>query len=376
MERFDAIVLGIGGMGSAALYQLARRNQAVLGLEQFNIPHDLGSSHGVTRIIRLAYYEHPSYVPLLRRSFELWRDLENISHERLLTVTGSIDAAPKGHPVFEGSRESCLLHHLPHEVLTSKQLHQRYPGYELPTDSLAVYQPDGGFLAPENCIVAYVQAALDLGAAVHGQEHVQSWNSRDDGIEVHTDRGSYQANKLVITAGAWAGKVLPKLARLARPERQVLGWFQPHQPALFEPAVFPVFNMVVEEGRYYGFPVHGIPGFKIGRYHHLDEQVDPDNMDRTPNRQDEQCLRICVERHFPKAAGPILSMKACLFTNSPDEHFIIDHLPEDRRVLIAAGFSGHGFKFCSVIGEILADLALHGSTRHDLNLFKVGRFAH
>ena len=199
------------------LYQLARRGQKVLGLERYNIPHDMGSSHGITRIIRLAYYEHPSYVPLLRRSFELWRELENMSHQRLLVVTGSIDAAPKGHPVFEGSRQSCILHHLPHEVLDSSALHRRYPGYELPSESLAIYQPDGGFLLPEQCIVGYVRAALDRGAVVHGQEQVQSWASRDDGVEVHTDRGSYRAAKLVITAGAWSGKLLPMIAELAKP---------------------------------------------------------------------------------------------------------------------------------------------------------------
>jgi sarcosine oxidase len=375
MRPYDAIVLGVGGMGSAALYHLARRGLRVLGIERFNIPHDMGSSHGLTRIIRLAYYEHPSYVPLLKRSFELWRELERAAREQLLIVTGSVDAAPEGHAVFEGSRSSCVLHDLPHDVIDSQELTRRYPGYRLPPSAKAVFQPDGGFLLPERCIVAHVMGALEAGAVVHGQEQVLAWSPAGSGIELRTDRGAYRAAKLVVAAGAWSGKLFPDLAPLAVPERQVLGWFQPLRSERFQPATFPVFNLAVDEGRFYGFPVYGIPGFKIGRYHHLDEIVDPDRMDRMPNRDDERVLRECTERYFPDAAGPVVSMKACLFTNSPDEHFIIDRLRDGSNVVVAAGFSGHGFKFCSVVGEILADLAVDGRTRHDIDLFRLARFA-
>jgi len=346
----------------------------VLGLERFDIPHDLGSSHGITRIIRLAYYEDPSYVPLLRRAYELWRDLERTAGERLLHPTGSIDAGPPGSAVFEGSLRSCLEHGLPHEVLTSSELQRRFPGYRLPAETLAVLQPEGGFLLPERCIVAHVLAAQALGAEVHGREQVLEWEPRGDGVRVRTDRGSYEAGRLVLTAGPWAATLLPRLAGLAVPERQVLAWFQPRRPDLFLPERFPVFNLLVEEGRFYGFPIFAVPGFKIGRYHHLGEQVDPDQVDRTCHRRDEEPLRACTERYFPDACGPTMGLKVCLFTNSPDEHFIIDLHPEYPQVALAAGFSGHGFKFCSVVGEILADLSDQQATRHDIRLFRLARF--
>jgi sarcosine oxidase len=374
MESFDVIVIGVGGMGSATLFDLARRGLKVLGIERYGIPHNMGSSHGITRIIRLAYYEHPSYVPLLRRSFELWRELELIADERLLVITGSIDVAPVGDRVFEGSRESCELHHLPHEVLDSTELHRRFPGYQFPVGMKAVYQSDGGYLLPERCIVSFVNAALALGAVVHGQEQVISWSVAGDGVEVVTDRDHYRAGKLVITAGPWSSQLVPSLLQYAVPERQVLAWFQPLDPGLFTPAKFPVFNMAAEEGRFYGFPVHEVPGFKIGRWHHLEQVVDPDQIDRQTHPEDELVLRTCTQRYFPQAAGPVLSMKTCMFTNSPDENFIIDVLSETPRVVVAAGFSGHGFKFCSVVGEILGDLATRGITRHDLSLFRLNRF--
>ena len=374
MTHYDAIVLGVGGMGSAALYHLARRRLRVLGIERYNIPHEMGSSHGLTRIIRLAYYEHPSYVPLLRRAYELWRQLENRVQERLLIVTGSVDASPADGEVFCRSKASCDIHHLPYEILDHHDLNARVPGYRLPAGMMALYQPDGGFLLAERCIVAHVIAAQECGAEVHGQERVLEWEAKGRGVEVHTDRGRYSADKLVICAGAWGSKLVPELAHLAVPERQVLGWFQPTRPALFRPHAFPVFNMAVEEGRYYGFPIYGIPGVKVGRYHHREERVDPDQMDREPHREDEEVLRRFTARYFPEAAGPTMSLKTCLFTNTPDGHFVLDLHPTLPQVCIAAGFSGHGFKFCSIVGEIMADLAQTGRSRHDLELFRLRRF--
>jgi sarcosine oxidase len=372
--HYDAIVLGVGGMGSAALYHLAHRRLRVLGIERYNIPHEMGSSHGLTRIIRLAYYEHPSYVPLLRRAYELWRQLENTVQERLLIITGSIDASAEDGEVFKGSKASCDIHHLPHEVLDSRDLHRRFPGYQLPQDIAAVYQSDGGFLLSERCIVAHVMAAQELGAEVHGQEQVLGWEPKDDGVALRTDRDHYSADKLVICAGAWGAKLVPELTALAVPERQVLAWFQPRRPALFRVQTFPVFNIAVEEGHYYGFPLYGIPGFKVGRYHHLEQRVDPDHMDRQANRDDEEVLRRFTARYFPDAEGPTMSLKTCLFTNTPDEHFILDLHPQWPQVCMAAGFSGHGFKFCSVVGEIMADLAQSGCSPHNLDLFRLQRF--
>ncbi len=372
--RFDAIVVGVGGMGSATLWQLARRGQKALGLEQFDIPHSSGSSHGINRIIRLAYYEDPSYVPLLKRAYELWRELEAACGERILHITGSIDASEPEGIVFSGALESCKLHDLPHEILTSAELSKRFPGYQLPDDYLALYQKDGGFLLSERAIVQHTEEAMKLGAEIHGREEVLDWTSSSNGLSVRTTRGVYQTEKLIFTAGAWMGRLVDELASLLRPERQVLAWLQPLEPAKFTPETFPVFNLTVPEGRYYGFPIYGNPGFKIGRYHHRDQTIDPAEPLRAPDAVDEEILRAFTRRYTPAADGPALALRTCIFTNAPDEHFIIDTLPGDDRVVIASPCSGHGYKFCSVVGEILTDLAIDGSTRHDISLFRLDRF--
>lgn len=372
--RYDVIVLGVGGMGSAAIYHAARRGKKVLGLERFNIPHEQGSSHGITRIIRLAYYEHPSYVPLLRRAYELWRELEKNFGSRLLNITGSIDAGPAESLVFEGSRRSCELYDLPHQVLTSKELTSRFPGYHLPPATFAVFQPEGGFVLPEACISAHVILAQYCGAEVHGRERVLGWEPLSDGVIVTTERNRYEADRLIIAAGSWISQFVPHLKGKVVPERQALAWLQPRKPDWFRPESFPVFNVAVEEGRYYGFPVFGVPGFKFGRYHHRSERSNPDNVDRECNAFDEAVLREFGERYFPDGCGPTLSMHVCLFTNTPDEHFVVDVVPDLPQVVFASPCSGHGFKFASVIGEILADLAAVGMTPHDISMFRLDRF--
>ncbi|PLS81695.1 MAG: N-methyl-L-tryptophan oxidase [Actinobacteria bacterium] len=360
-------------MGSATAYYLARRGKRVLGLERFGIPHAMGSSHGHTRIIRLAYYEHPSYVLLLKRAYELWREIQREAGEKLLYTTGSIDAGPEDSWVFKGSWESCRMHDLPHEVLTGAELHRRYPGYHLPADHLALVQPEGGFLTPERCIVSYVEAAQARGAEIHARERVLGWEPLEGGVRVRTDRGLYEADRLVVTAGAWDGELLDVLDGLAIPERQVLAWLQPTRPERFRPSNFPVFNLLVDEGRFYGFPVFGVPGFKFGKYHHLEEVVDPETVDREPHDYDEQLLRDFAERYFPDGSGPTMDLQTCMFTNTPDNHFVIDVHPDYEQVSFASPCSGHGYKFASVIGEIMADLAETGITRHDINLFRLDR---
>jgi sarcosine oxidase len=375
-ERFGAIVIGLGGMGSAAAFHLARRGARVLGLEQFELLHERGSSHGLTRIIRLAYHEHPSYVPLLRRAYELWHELEDVAGEQLLITTGSVEGGPEDGPMFRGSLEAAQLHDLPHEVLDVAELQRRYPAYGAfdPTTRV-VLQPDGGFLLAERTMLAHANQALARGAELHYHEPIRGWEPLSDGVRVSTDRGTYEADRLVICAGAWAGQLVPSLRQLAVPERQVLAWLQPTAPELFAPERFPVFVLDVDDGSYYGFPVHDVPGFKIGRYHHLREPMDPDDPDRAARPEDEAILRAFAVRYFPEGAGPTVMLKTCMFTNSPDEHFLIDVLPDAPQVVVAAGFSGHGYKFCSLVGEVLADLALDGSTGHDIGLFSLGRFA-
>jgi sarcosine oxidase len=373
-KRYNAIVIGVGGIGSSTVYALARRGKRVLGLERFDVPHEMGSSHGYTRIIRLPYYEHPSYVMLLRRSYELWREIQQHVGEQLLHITGSIDAGPADSWVFKGSMQSALEYDLPHEVLTGRQINERFPGYRLPPETMGILQPEGGFLVPERCIVSYVEAAMALGAEVHGREAVIDWEPYGEGVRVTTERDVYEADRLVITAGAWNHSLLKMLKGLLTPERQVLAWLQPSKPELFKTSRFPVFNLMVDEGRYYGFPVFGIPGFKFGRYHHLEEAIDPDAIRREPTAQDEQILRDFAERYFPDGAGATMSLKTCMFTNTPDGHFVIDTHPNYPQVSFTSPCSGHGFKFASVLGEIMADLAERGDTRHNIDLFRLARF--
>ena len=375
MEAYDVIVVGVGGMGSATVSHLARRGARVLGLEQYDIPHDRGSSHGLSRIIRLAYFEHPAYVPLLHRAYELWWALERDVQERLLIITGSLDIGTADSSVFSGALKAAQSHHLVHEVLEPEALRRRFPGYGLQAPLLGLYQPQGGLLAAERCIVAHVTTALRYGAHIHGREALQGWESQGDGIVVRTSRGTYRAQRLVLTAGAWTHRLVAQYTGTLQPERQVMIWMQPRVPAHFQVGAFPVFNMAVEEGTFYGLPIYSIPGFKCARWHHLEQAVDdPARMDRDCHPADEAILRAFVRRYFPDGDGPTLSMHTCLFTNTPDTHFVIDAHPDYPNVFIAGGFSGHGFKFCSVVGEILADLAQDGSTRHDISLFRAARF--
>ncbi|HEX3235823.1 MAG TPA: N-methyl-L-tryptophan oxidase [Gemmatimonadales bacterium] len=375
MATYDVIVLGLGGMGSATLFHLARRGLRVLGLERFDLVHEYGSSHGLTRIIRLAYWEHPTYVTLLRRAYELWRELERVAGEQLLHITGSIDAGPEGGDIFSGALRSSELHGLAHEVMDGAELRRRFPGYRLPERFRCLYQPEGGFLLPERCDIAHVEQAMAHGAEVRCREAVLEWRADGGRVWVRTAQGRYEAGRLVICAGPWASKLVPELSGLAMPERQVLAWLQPARPEYFRLGAFPVFNLEVEEGRYYGFPSFLIPGFKFGKYHHRGEQVDADAVNREPQPEDEELLRDFARRYFPEGAGSTIMLKACLFTNSPDRHFILDHHPAHPEVVIAAGFSGHGYKFCSVIGEVLADLTQGGQARHDTEFFRLKRFA-
>jgi len=346
----------------------------VLGLERFDVLHPFGSSHGLTRIIRLAYSEDPSYVPLLRRAYELWHELEELDGRTLLYTTGNLEGGLPDGPVFRGAVHAAELHGLPHEVLTGAEVGKRWPAYHLPDDHRVIHQPDGGFLASEECILAHVRQALAHGAELHWREPVTGWEPLEDGVRVRTARAEYEAGRLVVSAGSWASELVPELAGLTVPERQVLAWLQVSRPELFTPEAFPVFYLELEEGKYYGFPEWGIPGFKFGKYHHLEERIDPDGSREEPNSRDEEVLRSFARRYFPDGEGPTVALKTCLFTNTPDEHFILDLHPGHPQVAIASACSGHGYKFCSVVGEIMADLAQKGESPLDLSLFRLDRF--
>jgi sarcosine oxidase len=371
MERYDVVVVGVGGMGSAALYHLARRGKRVLGLERFDLLHERGSSHGLTRIIRLAYFEHPDYVPLLRRAYELWHELEDDAGERLLVTTGIVEGGPE---ILEGVLRSCEAHDIEHEVLNGTEVARRFPAFDLPAEIEVVHQADGGFVVPERCIVAHVEGALARGATLRARERVLEWSEGENGVRVRTDRGTVEAERIVFTAGAWSDDVARLPAGSVRAVRQVLAWFQPSRPEIFAPERMPVFNLILDGDHFYGFPAHGIPGVKLGRYERQGESGDPDDISREPTIEDEARLRELAERYLPEGAGPTVALKTCLFELSPDEHFLIDRHPDSDAAVVAAGFSGHGYKFCSVVGELLADLAIDGTTDNDIGLFRLDRF--
>jgi sarcosine oxidase len=373
--HYDAIVIGCGGMGSAALRALALKGKRVLGIEQFEPGHDRGSSHGHSRIIRLAYNEHPDYVPLLRRAFELWSDIEVETGQRLFVKTGGLDIGPMDGRVVSGALAACRTHNLAHEWMTGPEIHRRFPGVEVPEHYAAVFHEEAGYLNPEACIDAMVASAVCHGAALKVGETLQNLVPHRDGWNLHTDRGHYTADQVIVTAGAWSQFVLPDLERLAIPERQVVGWFDSLDPKRFSAEQFPVFILDSPYGEYYGFPIdESGRGFKIGRFHHLKEEVDPRKSLATPDETDEAILRQAIEEFFPLAGGELQWMQTCMFTNSPDGHFIIDRHPDSSNLIVAAGFSGHGFKFACVVGELLAALACDPDAS-PVPLFAWDRFA-
>jgi sarcosine oxidase len=373
-DRYDAIVIGVGGVGSAATYHLADRGLEVLGIERFDIPHTRGSSHGSTRIIRRVQHEDrgSAYVPLVERAYDLWRDLEDRTGRDLLHVTGSVHTGPPETEVVDAAREVCDAHDIPYEELSAAAVNDRFPGYDLPERFDAVHQPDGGFLACEQCTVAHVEAAHDAGATVRGRERVLDWSETTDGVRVRTDKGRYAADELVVTAGPWTREMLPGLAAETVPVRAVMAWLQPKRPERFTPDRFPVFVLRDEDDGGYGFPRHDVPGFKFG-VSDPTPVVDPDAMDREPTRAEEELHRRFAERYFPSGAGPTVGLTTCIWSMSGDEHFLLGRPDGYDAVTVGAGFSGHGFKFASATGELLAEFAAEGGTERDVGAFDVNR---
>lgn len=370
---YDVIIVGLGAMGSAAAYHLARRGQRVLGLDRFSPPHTLGSSHGQTRIIREAYFEHPSYVPIVQRAYQLWDDLVLLSQAPLFQQTGGLMIGAPDSIVFTGAKHSAETHQLTHEILTARDVRHRFPALQPTDDMLAVLEPRAGILFPERCIAAHLSLATRLGAQLQTEEPVLRWSASQDGVEVVTPKGTYRAAKMILSAGSWARELLADLSPPLTIERQTLFWFEPKSsPKHFYPERLPVHLWQIgrEEGRrfFYGFPDLG-EGVKIA-WHHDGSNVSPDFVSRDVTPAEIETMRGLLRRHLPEADGPFRSATVCLYTNTPDEHFWIDHHPAHPHVIIASPCSGHGFKFASAVGEILSHLAIDGKTHFDVSLFR------
>ena len=382
-DKFDIIVIGVGSMGSSACYHLSKRGYKVLGLEQFCITHENGSHTGQSRIIRKAYFEHPDYVPLLSRAYKGWKELEEETGEQIYFKTGLLYSGRANDEIIKGVKLAASLYNIPLENLDKYLLEKKFSPFKIPENFDIVLEPDAGFVTPEKAIRLYAELAKKNGAIIHTNEKLIEWKKESDDMLVKTNKGSYYCNKLIITAGAWAGKLIPGLGNKIKVTRQFLAWIKPKHPEKFSLDNFPCWLIDDENipGCYYGFPIlsterFGPPeGLKLA-HHHPATITDPDNVNRTITNDDIENLKDAMDKYFPGEFDSILSGKICLYANSPDENFIIDKLPGyEENACIACGFSGHGFKFVPVIGEILSDLAINGKTNLPIEFLNANRFS-
>jgi sarcosine oxidase len=371
-QKFDAIVVGLGAMGSAALYHLASRGVKVLGIDRFAPPHIHGSTHGRTRIIREAYYEHPCYVPIVQRAYELWAALEREAGEQLLVQTGGVMIGPPDGLLFGGALRSAKEHGLAHTILDPAALHARYPGFQVPSGSLALLEPRAGLLFPEKCVEAHLALALRAGATVRTGVTVTGWDA-DEGVHVSTDAGDFRANTLILAAGPWLPALIPDLELPLEVERQLFHWFEPSShPEWYDAAHSPISLIEYADDRYFAtFPNVG-HGVKAG-IHHEGAVIDIDAARQPATTAEGAEMLALLARYLPQAAGKILDRATCVYTNTPDHDFLLDAHPAHANVIIASPCSGHGFKFSSAIGEILADLVTTGETSFDLAPFALSR---
>jgi sarcosine oxidase len=370
MTRADVLVLGLGGMGTAAAWRLAQRGVSVVGLEQFSLGHDRGSSHGHTRIIRQAYYEHPAYVPLVRRAYEGWYDLEQARGEHLLTACPCLTLGPPSSELVQGVLRSAEEHRLPIEELSREEVVRRYAAFTPAADAVGVIEHTAGFLRVERCVLAMAAEVRRLGADLRDNEPATGWRREGDSVVVTTARGEYRAPRLVITAGPWAGRLLGECGSRLRVMRQVALWHGSSRPDLFRRDRFPIFIAETGAGYFYGIPAIDPRGVKVARHYGAPELPSVDGIDRAVADDDRAAVRGFLDAYLPAADGPCADGSVCIYTLTPDRHFLIDRHPEADGVVFAAGFSGHGFKFAPVVGEILADLALDGATRWPIDLFR------
>ncbi|SDI60583.1 N-methyl-L-tryptophan oxidase [Natribacillus halophilus] len=372
---YDVVVVGAGSMGMAAGYYLSRQGAKTLLIDAFDPPHSQGSHHGETRIIRHAYGEGREYVPLAIRAQTLWNDLQEEADETIFEKTGVLGFGPEGSAFIDEAIASSREYSLSLDLLDADEINKRWPGIQLPKGYKGCFEPDSGVLYSENCIRAYRQLAEKHNATLLTNTPVLNIETYDNGVSVQTDHETFTAKKIVISAGPWSGKVLANLGLdiPLQPTRQTVTWFD-SDPSLYESDAFPAFFVDVPSGVYYGFPSFDGCGVKLGRFD-TGQKTEPAYVNREYGifPEDEGDVREFLETYMPEAAGKSNRGRACIFTRTPDEHFVVDLHPQHSHIVIAAGFSGHGFKFASVIGEVLSQLALDGHTEHDISKFSITR---
>ncbi|MEK7402090.1 MAG: N-methyl-L-tryptophan oxidase [Gemmatimonadota bacterium] len=372
--KYDVAIVGLGAMGSAAAYSLAKRGAKVIAFDRLAPPHHMGSTHGHTRIIREAYYEHPLYVPLVRRSYELWAELERECGEKLFMQTGGLWVGPEQGELLKGAVESVRTHNIAHDLLSAAQITERFPAYRARPEWVGLLEHRAGMLAPEKCVHAFHVGAIQLGAQLKLGSEVVSWSVGSRGVSVSTHAGTYDAERLIVAAGAWLPGLAKKMS-LKIPleiERQMSHWFQPDVAGeKYRATITPValFEMPGDMFLTMGDEGHGV---KCGK-HHSGLPTSPETVNRVVSDAENAAARSILDEVMPGAAGKLLDARVCLYTNTPDRHFIIDWI-EHGRALLLSPCSGHGFKFATGIGEIAAQMTMEGKTAMDISPFSLSRF--
>jgi monomeric sarcosine oxidase len=373
MCSYDVIVLGAGGIGSCTLWQLAKRGLSVLGIDRYEPPHEMGSSHGQTRIIRQAYFEHPDYVPLVQHATQGWRELERETAGQLLFPIGLVEVGPADGVLVPGILRAAHQHALEVEPLTPRQVERRWPQLRVPQELRAVYEPAAGYLRVEQCVAAALQEARRQGAELRTMTEATGWHSRGNRIVVETTSGEFTCQRLVVTAGPWAAALLGELNLGLHVRRQAQFWFR--APAEAAADRLPLFFYELPTGMFYGFPALDDRGVKVCDHAAGASVENPLHVDRDLDQGELAKVSRFLQAHLPAIPAELSDHRVCLYTMSPDEHFVVDRHPVDPRIVFAAGMSGHGFKFAPVLGEALADLAWDGATRLPIGFLSATRFA-
>jgi sarcosine oxidase len=368
--QFDVAVIGLGAMGSAALSHLAARGVKAIGIDAYFPAHAMGSSHGDSRLIRLGYFEDPSYVPLLQRAYGNWRALEARLRAEILTITGVLQIGAPDSKIVTGTRASCEMHGLAYEELDRPAMKARFPVFSLDAGEIALFDPQGGYIRPEAAVMGYLKLAAEDGAVLHFGEKVSAIEPDDAGVTITSATSQYRARKVIIATGSWIAELVPQLKQHAVPIRQVVAWYQPRDGFVTQPQRMPAFiRDEGDDGSYFGFPAIGVDGVKIGRHAHFRQPIDPNQPNPPVNDADTALLDAFIAKRLPAANGLRVNAITCRYTMLPSEDFLIDRMPGDPRVVVASPCSGHGFKFTSVIGEILADLVLEGGGALPIDAF-------
>ena len=377
MKTYDCIVLGFGGVGSAAMRFAALKGWSVLGIDRFGPAHDKGSSHGQTRVFRKAYFEHPDYVPLLLEAAELWDELNKRhrirpSIKQLMHQTGVLTVGLEGSKTVEGVTKAAKDFDLPHEFFSATEIRRRLPIFNLTDEHVGVFEPDAGYLLVEQCVTAMISQALKHGAEIQSDTIVQDWTIDDSGlVTVTTDRGVFHAERLIVAAGAWSSQLLPFLRDGLTVLRKQQHWYQLDRVDQKQVNDFPVFLFEEPDGHlFYGVPEIDYLGMKVCRHSGGQPVADPTTMDRTLDDEELSAVESFMDGRLVFGRKRLVHHSTCMYTMSSDGHFVVDLVPDHDNVVFAAGLSGHGFKMAPMIGKYLTEL-LDGERRTEFDFLRL-----